>query len=103
MIDESPPIFEILPGRLVDDYNNATDSTLNDINIAVSYNISSWNSSYRYNNVEVGYDGEKFRIANKDCRWSYFNDAQQEELKVVTAIIFRMIHPNYHNATQHCQ
>ena len=103
MIDKSPPIFEILPGRLVDDYNNATDSTLNDISIAVSYNISSLDSSYQYNNVEVGYDGENFRIANEDCRWSYFTDDQQEELKIVTLIIFRMIHPNYHNATKHCQ
>lgn len=101
MLDDIPPIFEILPGRLVKDYSKATDSTLRDVNIAASYNISSWNSSYRYNNVEVGYDGESFRITNEDCRWSYFNDDQQEELQAATAIIFRRIHPNYHNVTQH--
>ena len=101
MLDDIPPIFEILPGRLVEDYNTTTDSTVSDVNIAVSYNISSWNSSYRYNNVEVSYDGENFRITNEDCRWSYFNDDQQKELQVVTAIIFRMIHPNYHDVTQH--
>ena len=61
--------------------------------IEVMFDISEWNTSYRYNNISVCFEDGKFSIASQ-AQWSYFSNWQQTELKKWTAAIFRLMFPN---------
>ena len=61
--------------------------------IEVMFDISEWDTSYKYDTVVVYFEDGGFSMVCQG-RWSNFTNEEEETLKLWTAAIFRLMFPN---------